>query len=91
MAIQLVNLLGQLGLGVGQKAAIARPAVAQAASVALQVMLCVLTGEVVSKVAALWERLICRLTATDVATDRQNAAVALSPIKKRQPDEGMSP
>lgn len=107
----------------GQKAAIARHAAAQAASVAVQVVLGVLTGkvtrrpdgagwsvhddalrqkvealdlgpvlgEVISKVAALWERLVGRLTATDVATERQNAEAALSPLKKRQPGEGMMP
>lgn len=107
----------------GQKAAIARHAAAQAASVAVQVVLGVLTGkvtrrpdgagwqvhddalrqkvdaldlgpvlaEVISKIAALWERLVGRLTATDIATERQSAEAALSPIKQRSPDEGMSP
>lgn len=106
-----------------QRAAIVRHAAAQAASVAVQVVLGVLTGkvtrrpdgagwevhdnalrqkvealdlgpvleEVVSKVAALWERLVGRLTATDVATERQVAEATLSPVKKRPPDEGMSP
>jgi vacuolar-type H+-ATPase subunit H len=107
----------------GQRATIARHAAAQAASVAVQVVLGVLTGkvtrrpdgagwqvhddalrqkvealdlgpvlgEVISKVAALWERLLGRLTATDVATERQSADATLSPIKQRSPDEGMSP
>lgn len=107
----------------GQKAAIARHAAGQAASVAVQVVLGVLTGkvtrrpdgagwevhdnalrqkvdaldvgpvlaEVISKIAALWERLVDRLTATDIATERQSVEATLSPIKQRSPDEGMSP
>ena len=107
----------------GQRATFARHAAAQAASVAVQAVLGVLTGkvtrrpdgagwsfhddalrkkvealdlgpvlgEVISKVAALWERLVGRLTASDAATERQNAEAALSPLKKRQPGESMMP
>ncbi|NJM81228.1 MAG: hypothetical protein HC844_00955 [Tabrizicola sp.] len=107
----------------GQKATIARHAAAQAASVAVQVVLGVLTGkvtrrpdgagwevhdnalrqkvealdlgpvlgEVVARVAALWERLVGRLTTKEVTTERDKAEAALSPSKASPIDRGMTP